>query len=271
MDDYVVLVTGSTDGIGKQAARALAAAGTRVIVHGRSKAKVDAAVAELRAELPAASIDAVAFDLGSLAAIRAAAPALAHVTVLVNNAGLFAPERVVTADGIELTLAVNHVAAFLLAELIAAPRVINVASIAHTRGTIDLANVMSATGYTGYGAYATSKLANVMHALSLAERGRAAYSLHPGVIQTKLLRQAFGPVRGASPEVGAQAILRLATAGAIDDPPGTYYVDGVATPPSAQARDAKLREALWDATARLVRTGPGRSAEAVRTGPGRSG
>ena len=269
-DRRVVLVTGSTDGIGRATARALAAAGLKVILHGRSKAKVEAAVAALQAELPGAELDGVAFDLGSLKAVRAGAeqvlakaPAL-HV--LVNNAGIFASERTVTADGIELTLAVNHVGPFLLTELLlprlvasatAHPsRVINVSSIAHTRGQINLADLTLGSAFTGYAAYAQSKLANVMHALELAARhspaALVAYAVHPGVIGTKLLRQGFGPVQGGSVEAGARAAARLASAEEVDVPSGTYLSESTATPPSTAARDADVRRSLWDATRRLA-------------------
>src|SRR5262245_44780673 len=180
----VVLVTGSTDGIGRATARALAAGGMKVILHGRTKLKVDAALAALGEELPGAELDGVSFDLGSQAAVRrgaeqilARAPAL-HV--LINNVGIFADERVVTDDGVELTFAVNHIGPFLLTALLAprleasatsAPsRVINVSSIAHTRGRIHLDDMTLASAWTGYAAYAMSKPANVTHAMTLAER-----------------------------------------------------------------------------------------------------
>src|SRR6266480_3251610 len=107
----VVLVTGSTDGIGRQTARQLAARGLRVIVHGRSKTKVDAALAELRGELPGAEFTGVSFDLGTLAGVRRGAQAVLEAApelhVLVNNAGIFATERVLNDDGVEATFAVN--------------------------------------------------------------------------------------------------------------------------------------------------------------------
>src|SRR4051812_763645 len=119
----VVLVTGSTDGIGRVTARTLAAAGNKVIVHGRSKPKVDAAIAQLSAELPGATLEGVSFDLASPTAIRkGAAQVLERIPelhVLVNNAGIFASERTLTEDGIELTFAVNHLGHFLLTELLA--------------------------------------------------------------------------------------------------------------------------------------------------------
>lgn len=267
----VVLVTGSTDGIGRATARALAAAGMHVIVHGRTKPRVDAALAALREQLPGAELDGVSFDLGTVASVRrgaeqilARAPAL-HV--LLNNAGIFADERVVTDDGIELTFAVNHIAPFLLTELLAPrleasatdqpSRVINLASVAHTRGRIHLDDLTLANGWTGYAAYAMSKLANVMHAISLAERHAperlVAYSLHPGVISTKLLRQGFGPIAGAAPEAGAKTAVRLASEAAPTAASGSYFSDGSQTQPAASARDAALRKALWDASAQLAK------------------
>lgn len=270
-DRRVVLVTGSTDGIGRATARALAAAGAKVILHGRSKPKVDAALAKMMEELPGADIEGVSFDLGSTTAVRKGAeqiltriPAL-HV--LVNNAGLFADERTVTDDGAELTFAVNYLGHFLLTELLlprleasaqsAPSRVINVSSIAHTRGRLHLADLTMKAAWTGYAAYAQAKLANVMHALELAKRRDAdklvAYSLHPGVISTKLLRQGFGPVQGAPVDVGARTSVRLAGAEVVDDPSGTYFSEGTATPPSSAALDADQRAALWDASVRLAK------------------
>ena len=265
MSERVVLVTGSTDGIGRAAARALAAAGLDVIIHGRSKAKVDAAVASLSAELPGAHVRGLAFDLGTLAATRKGAQAVLDLApqlhVLVNNAGIIANERSVTADGLELTVAVDHVAPFLLTELLlprleasaasAPSRVINVASIAHTRGKPGT-DFQLASDWSPYGAYAFAKLANVMHAMELAERHDpkklVAYSLHPGIIGTKLLRQGFGPIQGRSVEEGARAIVRLASSDVVHEPSGTYFSEGTPAPPSTAARDAAARRALWDAT-----------------------
>ena len=268
----VVLVTGSTDGIGRQTARQLAARGMKVIVHGRSKPKVDKALDELRAELPGAELAGVSFDLGTIAGVKRGAQAVLEMApelhVLVNNAGIFASERVLNEDGVEATFAVNYLGPFLLTELLAPrleqsasagvpSRVINVASIAHTRGRIHLDDLALAQAWTGYAAYAQSKLANVMHALSLGERrdpGKlVAYSLHPGVIATKLLRQGFGPVAGASTEEGARTLVRLAGEEQVSAPSGSYFSDGVQAQPAPAARDAAMRAALWDASLRLAR------------------
>jgi NAD(P)-dependent dehydrogenase (short-subunit alcohol dehydrogenase family) len=266
----VVLVTGATDGIGRQVVRELAARGVRTIVHGRSKAKVDKTLEQLRAELPGAELDGVAFDVGRLAEVRRGAAAILErapeLHVLVNNAAIFANERVVTEDGLEATFAVDYLGPFLLTELLAArleasasaapSRVIDVASIAHTRGRIEFDDMQLTRGWTGYSAYAAAKLALVMHAQSLADRRDAtklvAYSLHPGVIATKLLRQGFGPVQGGSVEQGARTIVRLATGETVDEPSGTYFSDGVATPPASAARDRATRDRVWGESVRLA-------------------
>ncbi len=267
----VVLVTGSTDGIGRQTARQLAAKGLKVIVHGRSRPKVDAALAWLREELPGGEFEGVAFDLGRLAEVRRGAEqvlALApKLHVLVNNAGIFAGEWVVTADGIEMTLAVNYLGPFLLTELLGprltdsademASRVVNVSSVAHTRGRIHVDDLQLATSWTGYAAYAQSKLAQVMHALTLADRHEPtkllAYSVHPGVVGTKLLRQGFGPVAGIQPEAGARTSVMVASGIAEDEPSGSYFSEGVATPPASAARDAETREKLWALSVQLAK------------------
>jgi NAD(P)-dependent dehydrogenase (short-subunit alcohol dehydrogenase family) len=268
----VVLVTGSTDGIGRQTARQLAAGGMKVIVHGRSKPKVDATLDELRGELPGAELEGIAFDLGRLSEVRRGAEAILQLApelhVLVNNAGLFANERAVTVDGIEMTFAVDYVAPFLLTELLAPrleasastagvpSRVINVASVAHTRGKIHLGDLQLQHSFTGYTAYAQAKLAQVMHAITLSEKRDpqllAAYSVHPGVVGTKLLRQGFGPVQGQSAEQGARALVRLAGGDRLVEPSGTYFSEGTPAQPSPTARDASIRAALWRESASLA-------------------
>jgi NAD(P)-dependent dehydrogenase (short-subunit alcohol dehydrogenase family) len=266
----VVLVTGATDGIGRATARALAAGGMKVILHGRTKVKVEATLAALQGELPGAELEGVSFDLGSQTAVRRGAEQLlARVPalhVVIHNAGIFADERVVTDDGVELTFAVNYLAPFLLTELLAprleasatgAPsRVIDLSSVAHTRGRIHIDDLTLASAWTGYAAYAMSKLACAMHAISLSEKRAAdklvAYAVHPGVIDTKLLRQGFGPVAGATPEVGARTLVRLAGEDQVTAASGSYFSEGVQTQPAPAARDAPMRAALWDASLRLA-------------------
>jgi len=272
MAERVALVTGATDGIGRQVARQLAAAGMTVLVHGRNKPKVDATLAKLREELPGATFEGVSFDLGTLAGVRRGAEQVLKVVpklhVLVNNAGIFSSERILNSDGVETTFAVNYLGPFLLTELLGprltesaeggpASRVINVSSVAHTRGRIHFDDLQLSTSWTGYAAYAQSKLAQVMHAMTLADRHEPskllAYSVHPGVVATKLLRQGFGPIAGLTTEAGANAPSRLASGITEDEPSGSYYSDGVATPPSAAARDEAARKRLWDVSITLAK------------------
>jgi NAD(P)-dependent dehydrogenase (short-subunit alcohol dehydrogenase family) len=272
MSERVALVTGSTDGIGRHTARQLAANGLKVIVHGRSKVKVDATLAQLREELPGATFEGVPFDMGRLAEVRRGAEQVLQVApklhVLVNNCGIFASERAVTSDGFEMTLAVNYLGPFLLTELLGprltdssdggpASRVINVSSVAHTRGRLHFDDLQLAQSWSPYAAYAQSKLAQVMHAMTLAERHEptklVAYSVHPGTVATKLLRQGFGPIAGIKPEEGANTSVRLAGGLSEDEPSGSYYSDGVATPPAQAARDDAARQRLWDESVKLVK------------------
>ncbi len=269
------LVTGSTDGIGKEIALGLARAGFRVFVHGRNRPKVEHAVGELIAAAAPArdaggTVEGISFDLGSVASTKKGASELGErlgsdggLHVLVNNAGIFASERVVTGDGAEATLAVNHVGHYLLTQRLlpwlrrgAPARVIVMTSIANTRGRIHLDDLSLERAFSGYAAYAQSKLANIMHVLDLATtyppEVLSAYAIHPGVISTKLLRDGFGPVRGASPAQGAEMAIRLATADTVEEPTGTYYSEGVPTPPTASALDLEVRAALRAATERLV-------------------
>ena len=263
-----VLVTGATDGIGRQTALELARQGQRVVVHGRSRVRVDEALGQLRAQVHECEVDGVSFDLGSFAAVRKGAQLVIEkvgaLDVLINNAGIFAEERVVNDAELEATFAVNHLGPFLLTHLLLPQlrggadkppgRVINVSSIAHTRGRIHFDDLSLSKGYTGYAAYAQSKLANVMHALSLADRepkeGLVAYALHPGVIATKLLRQGFGPVQGSSVGHGAKTSVVLATA---EDPgpSGSYFSESIATPPAKAAQDRAQRDRLWDLSMQL--------------------
>jgi NAD(P)-dependent dehydrogenase (short-subunit alcohol dehydrogenase family) len=281
--ERVALVTGSTDGIGRQSAYVLAFNGLRVIVHGRGESKAARAADEVRAMLVAQGagdkvglVEHVAFDLGSFDAVRKGAAAIAarHGTldILVNNAGIFANERSQSHDGHELTLAVNYLGPFLLTALLLplleragaaaaeageprAGRIVNVSSVAHLRGQLRLDDLAFAEDYSGYAAYARSKLANVMHAVSLSERldpaRVTANSLHPGVVATKLLRQGFGPVRADTVEDGVATPVYLAVSPAVEGVSGRYFVDCAPAEPARAVADAAQREALWQLSARL--------------------
>ena len=261
-----ILVTGASDGIGKQTALELARRGHHVLVHGRSEARVAATLDELSRQVKGAKLDGVTFDLGSLAAVRAGATRVLgqveRLHVLINNAGVFAHERRVSADGFELTFAVNHLAHFLLTELLLArmeasgpARVVNVSSQAHQGARLDLDDLQLTRGYTGFAAYAASKLANVLHANALAARLDAtrvtANSLHPGVIGTKLLKEGWGSSGGTLAQ-GARTSLHVALEPKLAGVTGRYFSDSREARPSSAALDSRLGHELEAASRKLV-------------------
>jgi NAD(P)-dependent dehydrogenase (short-subunit alcohol dehydrogenase family) len=265
-----ILVTGSTDGIGRETARRLAAEGARVLVHGRTRDKAEAAAAALREEAGHDRFEAVAGDFASLAEVRALAADVARrhakLDALVNNAGIYARERGLSADGIELTLAVNHFAPFLLTHLLidalAGGRVVFVSSNVHRSAAApDLDDLARATSWDGYAAYADSKLMNVLAAFELARRlaprAITVNAMHPGVIGTKLLRGGFGGMGGAGVDRGAAGEVKLAIDPALDGVTGRYYDMTEESRASAVANDRALQERLYDRSIEIVgaRTG----------------
>lgn len=260
-----ILVTGATDGIGKETARVLFQRGHRVIVHGRTPE---------RAERAAKSIDpSVAFvsgDLSRLGEVRALAESVKkehpRLDVLLSNAGIFAKKRELTADGLELTCAVNHYAHFLLTHLLldvlsasADGRVVNVSSGVHASGEVDMNDLQIERGWSGYGAYASSKLMNVLFSAELARRlkgrGPSTYALHPGVIATKLLREGFGG-GGAPLAQGAGTSVMCAVDPKLAGVTGKYYSAEREAPASRKAQDKALLAAFYEKSAALVGVDP---------------
>lgn len=271
MKGRVVLVTGSTDGIGRQTALELARIGATVLLHGRDAARASAALDDIRAATGNESLESYAADFTSQRQVRALADAIRakhdRLHVLINNAGVFTRRRTLTGDGLETTFAVNHLAPFLLTHLLldllkagaaaagAPSRVITVSSGTHHSGSIEWDNLQGEKQYDGYSAYARSKLANVLFANDLAGRlkgtGVTSNSLHPGAIATKLLRAGWSG-GGASVQHGAATPVYLATAPEVEGVTGQYFVDRQAVAPSSSARDRKLQAELWRVSEQLV-------------------
>lgn len=218
----IILITGSTDGIGLETARQLASLGHEVVVHGRSEEKVRRACDVIRRTAPDAALHNAPADMADLDAVarmaRHLADRLPKLDVLVNNAGVYMTGRKVSKAGFEMMLAVNYVAHFLLTLLLLpllkrspAPRVVTVSSVAHMSGQADLGNMNSERHFDAYQAYANSKLAEALFAGELARRESwlTSNSLHPGVIDTKLLHAGFS-AKGASVSSGARTPVYLA-------------------------------------------------------------
>jgi len=265
------LVTGATDGIGRETALALARGGATLYLHGRDPLRCSKAREDLVATTGAERVHTVIADFGTLAGIRHCAREMQQRTpvldVLVNNAGVYMRRRQLTPDGLEMTFAVNHIAPYLLTALLMpllmhAPsaRVITVSSIAHSRAHVDFDNLQGEKSFNPYQAYALSKLGNVLFSLELAERlaGTAVSSntLHPGVIATKLLQEGFPGSSGASVPRGAATTVFLASSPLLDGVSGQYFVDSAPREPSPLARDRELRARFWARSADLAGAEP---------------
>jgi NAD(P)-dependent dehydrogenase (short-subunit alcohol dehydrogenase family) len=269
LDGRIALVTGATGGIGKETARALVAAGADVIVVGRDRARLDA----LTAELGPRAFPELA-DLSAQAEVRALAERVrartSRLDILVNNAGAIHDTRSVSADGLERTFALNHMAYFLLTVLLEDPlaaaraRVVNVASDAHRRGRIAFDDLQSERSYSGWGAYSASKLANILFSNELArrwaERGVTSNALHPGVIAsgfalnntgwfTTLWKLASPLMR--TPEQGARTTLHVAMSPDVAGVSGHYFSNCRQVPPTGDALDEAAARRLWEASEEL--------------------
>jgi NAD(P)-dependent dehydrogenase (short-subunit alcohol dehydrogenase family) len=256
-----ILVTGSTDGIGKATAKALARQGHRVLIHGRDREKGRAVLREIGKETEGATLDLFTADLSSFDGVRALASEVqdryVRLDVLVNNAGVYRPSRALTRDGLEMTFAVNLAAPFLLSHLLmpvleagAPARIVNVASSAHfDANTLDWDNLQGGKRYEGWDAYSRSKLGVVLFTYTLARnldpRQVTVNCLHPGVICTRLLYSAFPDYPCEPPEAGARTPVYLATSPAVAGVTGKYY-DGMKEEPSSGiSHDPDIQDRLW--------------------------
>jgi NAD(P)-dependent dehydrogenase (short-subunit alcohol dehydrogenase family) len=236
-----VLITGSTDGLGRALARELADRGHEVVVHGRSR------VEEVAREVGALAHHVA--DFARLDDVRRLASEAGGIDILVNNAGVIVPERRLSEDGNELTFQVNHLAGFLLTLLMLPPRTVNVASIGQRPPDFD--DLTHERGYEGYDAYARSKLAQIMFTFELAERrpDLVVNALHPATLMdTKMVREWFGRSRSTVAE-GVEATAALVER---DDITGRYFEGLREARADPLAYDGEARRRLWDASAALT-------------------
>jgi NAD(P)-dependent dehydrogenase (short-subunit alcohol dehydrogenase family) len=272
-----IVVTGASRGIGRETALALGRMGADLSLVVRDPARGKAVAEEVRAL--GAEVDVFVADLSSMADIRRMAKELLakhdRIDVLVNNAGALLMDRQVTKDGYEATFATNHLGYFLLTELLLdavkkapAGRIVNVASEAHHRGTIDFDDLMSEKGYAGWRAYGASKLANILFTSELARRlegtGVTVNSLHPGVIASGFALNNKGVVGTVwklmspflmSSENGAKTTVFLATDASVATVSGKYFSKSKLKTPSREARDVSVAKRLWEISEKLVRVG----------------
>jgi len=272
----ICLITGATSGIGEVTARELARRGMHVVIVGRSAERVAATVARIK-QATGVDVETLIADLSSQAGVRSVAETFLQryqrLDVLINNAGGFFASRQVSADGIELTWALNHMSYFLLTNLLidtlrasAPARVINVSSDAHRGGVMRWDDLLFTRGYNGWAAYAQSKLANILFSNELARclegTGVTSNALHPGFVATRFahnngiiwggLMALMQRLFAITPEEGAQTSIYLATAPEVATISGRYFVKSRETSPAPQAQDMAAAARLWEITERMI-------------------
>jgi retinol dehydrogenase 14 len=282
MAGRTVLVTGGTGGIGKATAVGLARMGAHVAITGRDAGRIDAAAREIR-EAGGGQVDTFVADLSAQSQVRGLADQvlerLPRIDVLVNNVGGFWNTRHVTADGLERTFALNHLAPFLLTDLLLerlqehdGGRVVIVSSNAHAMGRIDFDDLQAERSYSGARAYNQSKLANVLFTYELARKlkdtGVTANALHPGVVRTSFGAEDPAGVQRflvplvrpfmKSPTQGAATSIHLASAPDLEHVTGRYFADSKEKRSADGSYDQAVAARLWQVSADLVHlTGAG--------------
>ena len=271
MNQPIILITGSTDGIGKATALKLASLGAEVVLHGRNKRKGKGFRKEL-ADITGTNMpDLLVADFSSQDQIRQMADDIisryTRLDVLINNAGTFEKKRRLTEGDVEMTFAVNYLAPFLLTRLLlpllkksAPSRIVTVASSAHEDvDHIDWDNLPAQDHYDSWGAYALSKFADITFTYSLARQvegtGVVANCLHPGVTDTKLLRSAFPGYPAISPEEGARTSVYLAISPDMTVISGQYFDNRKQSRSSALTHDRSVQDRLWNLAEDLTGSG----------------
>jgi NAD(P)-dependent dehydrogenase (short-subunit alcohol dehydrogenase family) len=276
MEGKVVLITGGTSGIGRAAATALAAMGAEVAVTGRSRQRGEAAVEEIRDTSGNERVSLMLADLAVQTEVRGLAEEFRErydrLDVLVNNAGIIQSKRTETPDGLELTLAVNHLAPFLLTNLLldllkesAPSRIITVSSEARRGAQIDFEDLQSERRYRAFKVYGMTKLANILFTYELAERlegtGVVANCLHPGGVNTNfgnnnrsfgtLIFRAFKPFM-RTPEQGANTVVYLAVSPEAGKMTGRYLTDRKVVFSFEDPHDEVVQKRLWEVSEELT-------------------
>ena len=256
--EATILVTGATDGLGRSVAQELAAKGATVLLHGRNRERLWAALDGVREGTGNEKLRYYLADLSSLETTRGLSERILsehdRLDVLVNNAGVISPERRESEDGYELTFAVNYLSHFLLTRLLlpllkdsAPARIVNVASAGQS--PLDFSNLMLEHGYDAMKAYSQSKLAQIMFTFDLAEHlrdtGVTVNALHPAsLMDTKMVQSTFGYTM-STVEEGTEALVRLAISQEVEGVTGAYFDGAREARANRQAYDPQVRGRLW--------------------------
>lgn len=265
METKTILITGATDGIGKQTALELAKMGHEIIVHGRDKIRGDKVTADIKNSSLNEKVHYINADFTKFNQIKEFAIEVknrfSNLDVLLNNAGVFENDRIILPNGLERTFMINHMAPFTLTNLLMDlikntkdSRIINVSSIAQA-GTMDFDNLNGEKYFDAYNAYALSKLENVLFTYKLhrdlKKDGPTINCLHPGVISTKLLHAGWG-IGGGSLTQGASTSIYLANSVEVEDISGKYFVNSQQRKSSAISYDLKIQDRLWEISKEIM-------------------
>ena len=276
MNGKICLITGGTNGIGKSTALELARMGANVTIVGRNAQKTSQVVEEIRSATGNMKVDSLLADLSSQQDVRQLADEFrskhSQLHVMINNAGGVFMKRQISIDSIEMTFAVNHLAGFLLTNLLldmiktsGHARIINVSSDAHASGNIEFDNLQGERNYSPK-AYNNSKLANILFTTELARRLQGTdvtvNSLHPGLVSTGLAKNngkfmaflisTLMPIVGRSAAKGAETSVYLASSPDVEGIMGKYFYNSHPIPAAPQANDVMIAEKLWNVSAEMV-------------------
>jgi retinol dehydrogenase 14 len=276
MAGRTVLVTGGTGGIGRATAMGLATMGAHLAITGRDRERTEGAALQIRAA-GGGQVDVFVADLSSQMEVRRLAGEVLQtyprIDVLVNNVGGYWNTRHITADGLEHTFALNHLAPFLLTSLLldrlkrsAPARVVTVSSNAHTTGQVDFDDLQGERSYSGSRAYSQSKLANVLFTYELARRVQSsdvtANALHPGVVSTSFGAQDPGSLQRLiipfarpflkAPEQGAATSIHVASSPNLEQVTGRYFANSKPKRSSKRSYDEATAARLWQVSTDLV-------------------
>jgi len=277
MQGKTVIITGATSGIGEVAAVRLAEKGARIVFTARDQARADDTMAALRKAGPNADHALHMADLSRLSEMKRVGATLAQepqIDVLINNAGALFNKRRETEDGLEMTFALNHMAYFVITNLLlpklkSGGRIVSVASNAHRGARLDFDDLQTRRGYVGFPVYSKSKLCNILFNRELARRiagsGVTANCLHPGFVATRFGDDSGGlmrtvlkvakPIGAISPEEGAKTIIYLASSPNVNNVSGEYFYECKPATPTAEARNDQDAKRLWEISQQIAGLG----------------
>jgi NAD(P)-dependent dehydrogenase (short-subunit alcohol dehydrogenase family) len=267
MKGKIILVTGATDGIGKETAQELAKMGAHVIIHGRNSERAQKTKEEIRKATGNEELDIVVADYCSLKQVKTMADEIIakypRLDILLNNAGVYQKDRLITEDGFEQSFQVNHLAVFLLTNLLlnllkksAPSRIVTVASTNHLGSGLDFNDLQLKNDFDGEKAYRLSKLGCIYMSYELAEQlkgtGVTSNSLHPGVVDTKMLRFAHKDLQGISLAQGACTSVYLATSPEVKRVTGKFFNQCQEVRSKEITYDTVTRKKFWEISEKLL-------------------